>query len=152
MSDMKNIYDVLEEINFEQRVEANVYHNFAHNIPLKTLQEFHKQFIFNLIQDFYTKVLEPETPAENVQKDTESRPENVLKCPIHNIPLEYELGYDGDYSCEKCGRNKMFGSEELWQELIRTRKALEIIKKEMSKETMPDFAVISDALKGVSDE
>jgi hypothetical protein len=38
------------------------------------------------------------------------------------------------------------------QELIRTRKALEIIKKEMSKETMPDFAVISDALKGVSDE
>lgn len=38
-------------------------------------------------------------------------------------------------------------SEDLWQELIRTRTALEIIKKEMSKETMPDFAVISDALK-----
>lgn len=33
-----------------------------------------------------------------------------------------------------------------------TRKALEIIKKEMSKETMPDFAVIRDALKGVGDE
>lgn len=29
----------------------------------------------------------------------------------------------------------------------RTRKALDIIKKETSKETMPDFAVISDALK-----
>ena len=43
-------------------------------------------------------------------------------------------------------------SEELWQELIRTRKALEIIKKEFHKETMPDFAVIRDALKGVSDE
>lgn len=41
---------------------------------------------------------------------------------------------------------------ELETELERTRKALEIIKKEMSKETMPDFAVISDALKGVSDE
>lgn len=37
-------------------------------------------------------------------------------------------------------------------DLERTRKALEIIKKEMSKETMPDFAVISDALKGVSNE
>lgn len=44
------------------------------------------------------------------------------------------------------------GSEELWQELIRTRKALEIIKKEISNEYMPDFAVIRDALKGVSDE
>lgn len=32
-------------------------------------------------------------------------------------------------------------------ELDRTRKALEIIKKEMSKETMPDFAVIHNALK-----
>lgn len=41
---------------------------------------------------------------------------------------------------------------KLETELDRTRKALEIIKKEISKETMPDFAVISDALKGVSDE
>ena len=32
-------------------------------------------------------------------------------------------------------------------DLDRTRKALEIIKKEMSKETMPDFAVIHNALK-----
>ena len=40
----------------------------------------------------------------------------------------------------------------LENELQRTRKVLEIIKKEMSKETMPDFAVISDALKGVSNE
>ena len=37
-------------------------------------------------------------------------------------------------------------------ELDRTRKALEIIKKEFHKETMPDFAVIRDALKGVGDE
>lgn len=43
-------------------------------------------------------------------------------------------------------------SENVQDELERTRKALEIIKKEMSKETMPDFAVIRDALKGVSDE
>ena len=49
-----------------------------------------------------------------------------LKCPICGTPLEYDIGYDGDYSCAKCGRAKMFGSEELWQELIRTRKALGI--------------------------
>lgn len=36
---------------------------------------------------------------------------------------------------------------KLKTELDRTRKALEIIKKEMSKETMPDFAVIHNALK-----
>ena len=35
----------------------------------------------------------------------------------------------------------------LHEALIRTRKALEIIKKEFHKETMPDFAVIRDALK-----
>lgn len=46
-------------------------------------------------------------------------------------------------------RNKC---EEYLGELDRTRKALEIIKKEFHKETMPDFAVIRDALKGVSDE
>ena len=72
-----------------------------------------------------------------------------MKCPICGTPLEYETGYDGDYSCAKCGRVKMFGSEELWQaltdsmkeydlchdalvgrtkELDRTRKALEIAK------------------------
>lgn len=39
------------------------------------------------------------------------------------------------------------GPQDLLEELIRTRKALEIIKKEMSKETMPDFAVIHNALK-----
>lgn len=49
-----------------------------------------------------------------------------LKCPICGTPLEYDIGYDGDYSCAKCGRAKMFGSEELWQELIRTRKALDV--------------------------
>ena len=36
---------------------------------------------------------------------------------------------------------------KLEAELDRTRKALEIIKKEFHKETMPDFAVIRDALK-----
>ena len=51
---------------------------------------------------------------------------DTMKCPICGTPLEYDIGYDGDYSCAKCGRAKMFGSEELWQELIRTRKALDV--------------------------
>ena len=38
-------------------------------------------------------------------------------------------------------------NKRLKQKLKNTRKALEIIKKEMSKETMPDFAVIHNALK-----
>lgn len=48
-----------------------------------------------------------------------------LKCPIHNIPLEKDFGYDGDYSCSKCGSNIMFGSEELWQALIDAKKKLD---------------------------
>ena len=48
-----------------------------------------------------------------------------LKCPICNTPLEYDFGYDGDFSCSKCGKNKMFGSEELWQALIDTKKKLD---------------------------
>ena len=48
-----------------------------------------------------------------------------LKCPFCQTELEYDFGYDGDYSCRKCGRNKMFGSEELWQALIQSQKDLE---------------------------
>ena len=72
-----------------------------------------------------------------------------MKCPICGTPLEYDIGYDGDCFCAKCGKAKFFGSEELWQaltdsikeydlchdalvertkELDRTRKALEIAK------------------------
>ena len=61
--------------------------------------------------------------------------------------------YCGNPECEST--TDLVGCKEFWDilgQLIRTRKALEIIKKEMSKETMPDFAVISDALKGASDE
>ena len=69
-----------------------------------------------------------------------------MKCPFCQQELQEDIGYDGDYSCPNCSE-PYFGSLELWQELIRTRKALEIIKKEFHKETMPDFAVIRDALK-----
>ncbi|MFQ6703562.1 MAG: hypothetical protein ACLRFP_00560 [Alphaproteobacteria bacterium] len=45
-----------------------------------------------------------------------------MKCPICGTKLEYDIGYDGDYSCAKCGRAKMFGSEELWQALTDSMK------------------------------
>ena len=56
------------------------------------------------------------------------------KCPIYD---------DADIEDAK----HPLASKDLWQELIRTRKALDIIAKEFHKETMPDFAVIRDALK-----
>jgi predicted nucleic-acid-binding Zn-ribbon protein len=56
-----------------------------------------------------------------------------LKCPFCQTELEYDFGYDGDYSCRKCGRNKMFGSEELWQALIQAKQDLEIARKALEK-------------------
>lgn len=54
-----------------------------------------------------------------------------LKCPIHNMPLEECIGYDGDYCCRECGSNVMYGSEELWQTLINTKKKLDIAITEL---------------------
>lgn len=50
-----------------------------------------------------------------------------LKCPFCQQELQEDVGYDGDYSCPNC-REPYFGSPELWQELIRTRKALDKAK------------------------
>ena len=50
---------------------------------------------------------------------------DILKCPFCQQELQEDVGYDGDYSCPNC-EEPYFGSPELWQELIRTRKALEI--------------------------
>lgn len=50
-----------------------------------------------------------------------------LKCPFCNSELDMDMC--GECGCpnEQCKKSVfMFGSEELWQELIRTRKALEI--------------------------
>ena len=50
-----------------------------------------------------------------------------MKCPFCNQELDRDL--KGECGCinEQCQKSVfMFGSEELWQELIRTRKALEI--------------------------
>ena len=55
-----------------------------------------------------------------------------LKCPFCNKQLQPTLRQSDEYWCENyyCpGTNiKWVGSQELWQELIRTRKALEIAK------------------------
>ena len=52
---------------------------------------------------------------------------NDMKCPFCQQELDMDMG--GECGCpnEQCQKSVfMFGSEELWQELIRTRKALEI--------------------------
>lgn len=72
-----------------------------------------------------------------------------LKCPFCQQELR-NCCAGVIYTCSKpdsCPHEQCYGSKELWQELIRTRKALDIIAKEFHKETMPDFAVIRDALK-----
>ena len=80
-----------------------------------------------------------------------------MKCPICGTPLEYETGYDGDYSCAKCGRAKMFGSEELWQALTDSMKehdlchdALVERTKELDR-TRKALDVAVDALKSAHD-
>lgn len=50
-----------------------------------------------------------------------------LICPFCQQELQEDVGYDGDYSCPNCSE-PYFGSPELWQELIRTRKALDVAK------------------------
>lgn len=50
---------------------------------------------------------------------------NNMKCPFCQQELQEDIGYDGDYSCPNC-TEPYFGSPELWQELIRTRKALDV--------------------------
>ena len=79
-----------------------------------------------------------------------------IKCPFCQQELEQittsnplGLGRIEMAVCKKCMDKGVLHIMPIWdwQELICTRKALEIIKKEMSKETMPDFAVIHNALK-----
>lgn len=81
-----------------------------------------------------------------------------LKCPFCKKPFRHETLKIGIqvidlYLCSnpECEPSEcLVGTREFWDilgQLIRTRKALEIIKKEIHKETMPDFVVIRDALK-----
>ena len=74
----------------------------------------------------------------------------AIKCPFCQKELEiWHTNRVRIYACPDltCKGYYMSATKDMWQELIRTRKALEIIKKEMSNEYMPDFAVIRDALK-----
>ena len=55
-----------------------------------------------------------------------------LKCPFCNKPLQPTLRQSDEYWCENydCPRTNIewVGSQKLWQELIRTRKALDVAK------------------------
>lgn len=82
-----------------------------------------------------------------------------MKCPICGKQMKIGMLDPEDswatvwMSIMPCSCVCSYGaSKAVWQEFIRTRKALDVIKKEIHKETMPDFAVIRDALKGVSDD
>ena len=48
---------------------------------------------------------------------------DILKCPFCQQELDYlaEDIYGGMY-CPNCTKQDLFGNEEMWQELIRTRK------------------------------
>lgn len=52
---------------------------------------------------------------------------NSLKCPFCQQELDY-LAEDiyGGMCCPNCKKHDLFGNEKMWQELIRTRKALEV--------------------------
>lgn len=55
---------------------------------------------------------------------------NDMKCPFCNKPLQPTLRQSDEYWCESydCPRTNIewVGSKKLWQELIRTRKALDV--------------------------
>lgn len=57
-----------------------------------------------------------------------------MKCPFCGKELQEDVGYDGDYSCPNC-TEPYFGSPELWQELIRTRKALDVAIRRLDQMT-----------------
>ena len=72
-----------------------------------------------------------------------------LRCCFCGQELQEDVGYDGDYSCPNC-KEPYFGSPELWQELIRTRKALEqseICCTEWEKQAL-DYKAENIALSG----
>lgn len=60
-----------------------------------------------------------------------------MKCPFCNKPLQPTLRLSDEYWCENydCPRTniKWTGSQALWQELIRTRKALDVAKHALQR-------------------
>lgn len=53
-----------------------------------------------------------------------------MKCPFCQQELDYlaEDIYGGMY-CPNCKNHDLFGNKKMWQELIRTRKALDVAVK-----------------------
>lgn len=66
-----------------------------------------------------------------------------MKCPFCNKPLQPTLRQSDEYWCENydCPRTniKWVGSQKLWQELIRTRKALDV-----AVDVLKDFSIHPD--------
>ena len=60
-----------------------------------------------------------------------------MKCPICKRNMhDYSFG---ELKCKKCN---LMGDEELWQELIRTRKALDVAKERL-KNTILDAEILA---------
>lgn len=66
-----------------------------------------------------------------------------MKCPFCQQELDYlaEDIYGGMY-CTSCGKGDLFGNEKMWQELIRTRKALDVAKERL-KNTILDAEILA---------
>lgn len=72
-----------------------------------------------------------------------------LFCPFCQQELQEDVGYDGDYSCPNC-REPYFGSPELWQELGRTRKALDVAVDALdASKTLADIAGFKMLVAGI---
>ena len=66
-----------------------------------------------------------------------------MKCPFCQQELDMDMC--GECGCPngQCQKSVfMFGSEELWQELIRTRKALDVAKERL-KNTILDAEILA---------
>lgn len=76
-----------------------------------------------------------------------------MKCPFCNGELERVYSRPFQLICVKCGS---LGTDELWQELIRTRKALDVavdaLKKLEEKAYLTEYAqgVVDKALKEIT--
>lgn len=61
----KNIYSILDKINFEDRVNKEIdllnKTRYSENFESVTSKLVFTQFVFSLIQDFYTEILKDES-------------------------------------------------------------------------------------------
>ena len=80
-----------------------------------------------------------------------------MKCPFCQQELDTSNYYTRCHNPHCNTTVEMEGTEELWQELIRTRKALDVavdalntLLKEKNEHTQPDLYVLTRALKEIT--